>query len=69
MCVCVGGGGLCVSFCFVLVFRGGGGGGERLGERRESEELRDCVYMCGGVRVCACVDAGEYFCNALCIAL
>ena len=37
----------------------GGGGGEwgGLGERGGSEGLRDFVFV--GVRVCACVDAGQ----------
>ena len=38
---------------------------KRLGERAGCEGLRDCVYVCGredmcvGVRVRACVGAGE----------
>ena len=51
--------------CFVLFLFFGGGVGETGRERG----MRDGVCVGVGVRVCACVDAGEYCCNALCIAL
>ena len=64
--MCVGGGGGACVFRSVLVFRGWG-----WRETGRERGMRDGVYVGVGlgVRVCACVDAGEYCCNALCIAL